>query len=183
MTTSRAKPAEADAVLRALRRTRQVRDFRPDPVPDELLEALLEVGRWSGSAKNRQPFRFILIRDRGRLDRLAELAPTARHLSRAPAGIAIVMPGEDPEWDAYDEGRAAERILIAANALELGAGIGWATQSGRSAVGEFLGLTPPAFVRTLISIGYPTEAALAPKSAPGAARKPLSELVRYERFG
>jgi nitroreductase len=183
MPTTRAKPAEVDVVLRALRRTRQVRDFRPDPVPDELLEELLEVGRWSGSAANSQPWTFIVVRSRERLDRLAELAPNAHHLQRAPLAIAIAMPGEKPEWDAYDEGRVAERILVAAGALGLGAGIGWAVPSKRPAVAEYLGLTPPAYVRTLISVGFPSEAALARKSPRGKARKPLADLVRYERFG
>ena len=86
--------------------------------------------------------------------------------------------GDNTEWDAYDEGRAAERILIAANTLGLGAGIGWAMESVRPQVAQFLSLTPPAFVRTIISLGHPTEAARQPKSAPGTARRPLKELVR-----
>ncbi len=183
MTTSASKPTAADVVLRALRHTRQVRDFRPDPVPDALLEQLLAVARWSGSSTNWQPWTFIVIRDRERLDRLADLAPTAQHLRRAQLAIAIAMPGEKPEWEAYDEGRVAERILVAAGALGLGAGIGWAVPSKRDAVAEYLGLEPPAYARTLISIGYPSEAATAPKTAPGQARKPLADIVRYERFG
>jgi nitroreductase len=181
--TNAKSPAEAEVVLHALRRTRQIRDFRPDPVPDEVLEQILDVARWSGSAKNRQPWTFIVIRQHERLAHLAELAPNASHLAKAPAAIAIVMPGESVEQDIYDEARAAERILIAANALGLGAGIGWAIPSKRDAVGEYLDVTPPAFVRTFVSIGYPSDAAMAPKSAPGTARKPLADLVRYERFG
>jgi nitroreductase len=176
-------PDTASDVLRALRRTRQVRDFRPDPVPDDLLEQILEVARWSGSATNRQPWTFLVIRDRERLQHLAELAPNASHIGRAPLVIAIVMPGERNESDLYDEARAAERILIAANALGLGAGIGWAMASRRDAVAEYLGLTPPAFVRTFVSIGYATPAAARPKSPKGQARKPLSEVVAYERIG
>src|SRR2546423_12398988 len=183
MATSTSKPEAAEAVLRALRRTRQVREFRPDAVPDDLLDQLLEVARWSGSASNRQPWTFIVIRDRTHLDQLAELAPNARHLKSAPLAIGIAMRGEDVEMDAFDEGRVAERILIAANALGLGAGIGWAIPSKRAPVGEYLGLRAPAFVRTFISIGFPTEAAAAPKSQPGKARKPLAELVRHERVG
>jgi nitroreductase len=177
------KAGAPDAILRALRRTRQVREFRPDPVSPNVLEQLLEIARWSGSASNRQPWTFIVIRDRAHLDQLAELAPNARHLKSAPLAIAIAMPGENAEQDAYDEGRAAERILIAAGALGLGAGIGWAIASKRAPVGEYLGLKAPAFVRTMISIGYPADAALAPKSARGTARKPLADLVRYERVG
>jgi nitroreductase len=174
---------DARAVLRALRRTRQIRDFRPDPVPQELLDELLQVGRWSGSATNSQPWTFIVIRDAGTRAKLAELAPNARHVAKAPLVLAIAMSGEHPDWEAYDEGRVAERILVAATALGLGAGIGWVNEARRAAVAELLGVPEPGYVRTMISVGYPTTEASAPKSAPGRARKPLAELVRHERFG
>lgn len=170
--------ANADAVLHALRRTRQARQFTAQPVAEADLQAILEVARWSGSSTNRQPWTFIIIRERADRERLAELAPYARHVAGSAVAIAVAMGGDNPEWDAYDEGRAAERILIAAGALGLGAAIGWALEAHRPAVAEFLGLTAPAFVRTIISLGYPTEAARRPRSAPGTARRPLAELVR-----
>ena len=183
MATSKTKPAQAEAVLRALRRTHQVRDLRPEPVAEDVQEQLLEVARWTGSSTNWQPWTFIVVRDRDRLEHLAQLVPNASHVGRASFVIAIAMPGEKPEWENYDEGRAAERLLIAAEALDLGAALGWAYGSRRAPVSEFLGVTPPGYVRTLISVGHASEAAKAPKSAPGTARKPLADLVRYERFG
>jgi nitroreductase len=96
----------------------------------------------------------------------------------APLGIAIAMGGDNPEWDAYDEGRAAERMLVAAGALDLGAGIGWVQEAQRPAAAALLGLTAPAFVRTIVSLGHPTDAARQPRSAPGSARRPLAELVQ-----
>ena len=168
----------ADVVLTALRRTRQVRQFTDELVSDNDVQTILDIARWSGSSMNRQPWTFIVVRERGDLKRLAELAPNAKHVAGAAVAIAIAMGGANAECDAYDEGRAAERILIAANALGLGAGIGWAMESVRPQVAQFLGLTPRAFVRTIISLGHPTEAARQPKSAPGTARRPLKELVR-----
>ncbi len=168
----------AEVVLSSLRRTRQVRQFTNEPVSDDDVQAILEVARWSGSSTNRQPWTFIVVRDRGALARLAELAPYAKHVASAAVAIAIAMGGDNAEWDAYDEGRAAERILVAATALGLGAGIGWATEPARPQVAQYLGLTPPAFVRTIISLGHPTEAARKPKSAPGMARRPLKDFVR-----
>ena len=168
----------ADAVPATLRRTRQVRQFTDEPISKSDLQTILEVARWSGSSMNRQPWTFIVVRVRGDLERLAELAPNAKHIAGAAVAIAIAMGGDNAEADAYDEGRAAERILIAANALGLGAGIGWAMESVRPQIAQFLGLTPPAFVRTIISLGHPTEAARQPKSAPGTARRPLKDLVR-----
>ena len=168
----------ADVVLRALRRVRQVREFTDEPVTETDLRAILNVARWTGSSVNSQPWTFIVIRTRADRERLAGLAPFARHVAGAAVAIAIAMRGSNPEWEAYDEGRAAERIMIAAGALGLGAGIGWAEASERPEVAAYLGLTPPAFVRTIVSLGHPTERARQPRSAPGTARRPLAELVR-----
>lgn len=165
-------------VLRALRRTRQVRRFTDEPVPEADIQDILEVARWTGSSENSQPWQFVVVRDPAARRRIAELARYARHVGKAPIAIAIVMPGIDAETEAYDEGRVAERILIAAGALDLGAGIGWAEKPEQSAVGDLLGVTPPAFVRTIVSIGHPTAEARRPRTGPGTGRRPLEEFVR-----
>lgn len=171
--------AQADVILRALRRTRQIRGFTDEPVDEADLGAILEVARWTGSSENRQPWLFLVVRDAAARRRIAEVAPYARHVGNAPLAVAIVMNGEDVEEVAYDEGRVAERILIAASALGLGAGIGWADGSEQKAeVGALLGVTPPAFVRTVISVGHPTDEARRLRSGPGTGRRPLAEFVR-----
>jgi nitroreductase len=171
-------PDQAAAVLRALRRTKQIRQFTPEAVDDDAVREILEVARWTGSSMNSQPWQFVVLRDRADLDGVAARAKYARHVGHAPLAIAIVMPGEDAESEAYDEGRAAERILIAAHALGLGAGIGWAQGEELAEVGTLLGIAPPAYARTIISVGHPTEDAARPRTAPGTARRPLSEIVR-----
>jgi nitroreductase len=169
---------QAAVILRALRRTKQIRRFTPEPVDPEALQEILEVARWTGSSTNSQPWLFLVLRDRAILDGVAARAKYARHVAHAPTAIAIVMPGDDAESEAYDEGRVAERILIAAHALGLGAGIGWAQGEEQREVGTLLGVEPPAFIRTIVSLGHPTDEALRPRTAPGTARKPLSEIVR-----
>jgi nitroreductase len=170
--------SDSEDVLRALRRTKQIRSFTDEPVAEEELLAILEVARWTGSSENGQPWTFQVLRDRAELRRIAELARYARHVGNAPIAVAIVMPGEDPETDAYDEGRVAERILVAASAMGLGAGIAWTVGDERAEVGSLLGITPPAFVRTIVSLGHPTESALRPRSGSRSGRRPLSEFVR-----
>ena len=83
---------------------------------------------------------------------------------------------------AYDDGRAAERILIAAGMLDLGAGIAWVRSDVREPIGEVLGLPSERFVRTIVALGHPSEAALAPKAAPGDARLPREESIFEERW-
>jgi nitroreductase len=178
MATNEAPAATRDTVLRALRHTRQVRSFTDEPVSDADLHAILEVCRWTGSSTNSQQWQFIVIRDADLRRRIGEISVHARYVGKAPLAIAIAMPGEDRETDAYDEGRVAERILIAAGVMDLGAGIGWVDEADYVRVGELLGVTPPAFVRTIVSIGHPTEQARRPRTGPGTGRRPLEEFVR-----
>lgn len=173
--------------LRPLRRTRQVREFTDQPVDRRELDAIADVARWTGSSQNSQPWRFIVMTDVVVLRQIAEIGlPQTRSLRTATAAIAIVLPATDSDRHeigvAYDDGRAAERILIAAGMLDLGAGIAWIRSDVRPALGELLGLPADRYVRTLVSLGHPTEAALAPKAAPGEARLPHDESIFNERW-
>jgi nitroreductase len=169
---------QGDVVLRTLRRTRQIREFTDVSVDDAEIQAILEVARWTGSGANRQPWTFVIVRDPAERQRIAELAPHASHVAQAPVAIAIAMDGSTPKSDDYDEGRAAERMLIAATALGLGGGIGLVNGHERAEVGALLDVRPPEYVRTMISLGHPTEAALRRHTGPGTGRRPLAELVR-----
>jgi len=122
------------------------------------------------------------VRDRAALSEIASASPNVRHVTGAAAVIVIVMDGDSPEIETFDEGRVAERILVAATALDLASAIGWIRPAGALAVGALLGVPNGRRTRTLVSLGYPTEEGARPKSAPGTARRPLAEMVRFERF-
>src|ERR1700736_1626018 len=107
-----------------LRSLRAVRQFKKDPVPDDVLHDILEVARWSGSAGNRQAAEIIVVKDPKMLKTLAGLEGYAGHLAGAPVGLVIVMPGQWAEADTFDEARVAERIMLAAAAHGLGGSIG-----------------------------------------------------------
>lgn len=173
------------AAVRPLLQARQVREFTDAPVDPRALDAIADAARWSGSSRNSQPWRFIVIRDRGTLRRLAELGlPQTRSLATAGAAVAIVLrqqPGSGISH-AYDEGRAAERILTAASLVGLGAGVAWLRSEVRPAAGDLLGLPEDRFVRTVVAVGHPTDSAQRPKSAPGQARLPRDETVFWERW-
>ncbi len=166
-----------------LRSLHAVRGFRPDPVPGEVVDDILEVARWSGSASNRQPWEIVVVRERETLDALAAVEGYANHLAGAPLGIVLVMAGERPEQETYDEGRLAERIMLAAHAHGVSSSIGWIVGSGRDAAKDLLDIPSERIVRTAISLGYPDETAQRPRTNAGQARKPLSEIVYEERYG
>ena len=171
--------------VRPLLRVRQVREFASTAVDPEALDAMADAARWSGSSRNGQPWRFVIIRDPDTLRAIHEAGlPQTRSLATAQAAIAIVLPSEPGSGisHSYDEGRAAERMLIAASLLGLGAGIAWVRADARPAVSALLGLPEARFVRTVIAIGHPTDASRRPKSAPGEARLPREDTVFEERW-
>ncbi len=174
-----ASPQNLIAFLQGLRQTRSFTDL---PLPDDALRDILDVARWTGSAANRQPWELIGVRRRDTLRQLAEFHPSAGHLAGAAAAIVVVMTGK---WgsEAFDEGRLVERILLAARAHGLGAGIGWLSHDGKAEQAKaLLGIPQERFVRTAIALGDPA----APSSGERprqAGRKPLAEFVYEERYG
>ena len=171
-------------VIKVLRSLRAVRQFRPDPIPQEVLDAILDVARWSGSASNRQEWELVVIRERKTLQALAKCEGFAQHLAGAALGIVLVMAGEPSlvEQETFDEGRLSERIMLAAEAYGVGSSIGWFKGKGRADAKALLGVPQERLVRTIISLGYPDEEALRARPKRTDARKPLAEIVHFETF-
>lgn len=180
--------SDTDAVrdaIGALLRTRQVREFTSEPLDAAVIDALADAARWSGSSQNSQPWRFIVVRRPETLRALHEAdLPHTRSLATATAAIAIVMPQTEGRAVslAYDEGRAAERILVAASTLDVGAGIAWVRGDARETVRGLLGIPDDRFVRTIVALGHPTATARRPKSSRGEARLPRRDVVLEERW-
>lgn len=178
-----------NATIGVLRAMRNVRQFAPDAVPDDALAEILDVARLTGSAMNAQPWEFVVVRDRERVGAIAATGPNLGWVAAAPLVICLVMAGERPELERFDEGRLAERIMAAANALGFGAGLGWFFGAEGQAGGRrVLGVPDAKTVRTLIAIGRPggtpaERPADMPYGTPPTARKPLSDLVHVERYG
>jgi nitroreductase len=166
-------------------RVRQARAFTGKRVTKAEMDAVTEVARWSGSSRNEQPCRFIALRDKALIRQVADLGlPQTRGLPTANAAVAIVVPDE-PERElsrAFDDGRAAERILDAAHLLGLGGGISRVRRFVRAGINEALNLPSNRWVRTMVAIGHPTEDALQPKTRPGQARLPREAVIYDGRW-
>jgi nitroreductase len=169
--------------IELLRSLRSIRAFTPEPVPDEVIEDILQVARWSGSASNVQPWELVVVRDRETLVELAGLEGYAGHLAGAAVGIVLVMAGNQEEQETWDEGKLAERIMLAAWAHGVGACVGWLRGSGTSRAKDLLGIPDERMLRTAISLGYQDEEARRVRARGASARKPLSVIVHSERYG
>ena len=158
--------------LEAIRRRRSVRSYTGDPVPREDLEKIVDAARLAPSGHNRQPWEFIVVTDRGAIDRLKT---AALWMENAGAIIAVVMETSSRFW--LEDGSAAvENILIASTAL--GYGSCWLQGYTEPREGEFkelLGVPEGKKLLTLVPIGVPSE-------WPTREKKPLSEVLHWERY-
>jgi nitroreductase len=168
-----------------LRGLRQIRPLRPERVPEAALEDILDVARWTGSARNIQPWEIVVIQDRATLQALGTIeGGRGPHLVNAGAGIALVMSGdlEHPDFDTYDEGRLSERIMLAAAVHELGSAIGWFKDAASVEAKRILGVPQERLLRTIVSIGFVDADAYSQRKRPAQPRKPLGDIVHHERW-
>ena len=100
-----------------------VRAFLDKPVSDEIVEQLLKAAMAAPSAKNSQPWGFVVIRDRALLEKLGNSLPNAKMTATAPVAIVIcgvldkALPGEAHDYWIQDAAAATENFLLAVHAL------------------------------------------------------------------
>jgi nitroreductase len=171
--------------IRLLHSLRQIRQLKPDAVPGAALDDILDVARWTGSARNLQPWDLVVIHDRATLKALGTIeGGRGPHLVNASFGIALVMSGvaEFLDFDTYDEGRLTERIMLAAAAHGLASAIGWFKDGASDEAKRILGVPTQRLLRTIISIGGVDAEARRARTRPERPRKSLDEIVHHERW-
>ncbi len=164
--------------LDAIASRRNVREFADRPLAEEDLRRILEAGRRSASAKNRQWWDFVVVTDRDRLTELAEVWQGAGHVAHAAAAICLVQPAVEPEKEAgaaFDLGQAAATMQIAA--ADLGIGSGHANVGDRDLARRLLGLPEDRVPVRILDFGYPAGRPLKPLVKPD--RRPFDEVVHW----
>jgi nitroreductase len=163
----------------AIRARRNVRSYRPDPVPDTDLDRIAEAGWRAPSASNRQHWTFIIVTDPEQLRALSTVWRGAGHIAGAPAAIAMVLPETDDDRtrlvDYYDLGQATYAMAVAA--ADLGIGTGHAGVGDRDKAREILGVPADQYVAYLLGVGYPADRPLQPIAKPD--RRPVGEVIRH----
>jgi nitroreductase len=166
----------------AVRRRLSVRSYKPDPIPDDVLGRIIEAGRLAPSAKNNQPWKFIVVRDPSVR---AALALACRG-QQSVAGAPVVVCGcaiEAQAWkrmggywsaEAVDLAIALEHMMLAATAE--GLGTCWIGAFTETEVRKVLEIPDGVKPIALTPLGYPAR-----ESNP-QPRKPVEEIVCYDRY-
>jgi nitroreductase len=166
----------------AIRARRNVRQYKPEPVADADLNRIAEAGWRAPSAKNRQPWDFVIVTDRTQLQELSTVWRGAGHIASAPAAIALVVPVPPDErrkvTDQYDVGQATMAMMIAAT--DLGIGTGHSSVGDQEKARAILGVPDDYLVAFLLGIGYPADRPLRPIRKPN--RRPIAEVVHHGRW-
>jgi nitroreductase len=161
---------------------RSIRVFAPGPVTDDQVGTLLEAAMSAPSAMGRDPWRFVVIRDRETLDRMAEILPNGSVLSTAPVGIVAcgdldVAHDHQLSYLLQDCSAAVQNLLLAAHILGLGAcWLGLHPREQRiHFLRELLRLPPSVIPIAGVALGQP-----------GESKEPRcryeSEYVHYDRW-
>lgn len=166
----------------AIRARRNVREFEDTAVSTDDLDRILEAGRRAPSAKNTQPWDFVVVTDREQLERLSGVWQGAWHVAGAPAAIAFVMPRFETErqWNIawFDLGHAVMSMMVMA--ADLGLGTGHASVMDQDLAREILGFPADRYCAMLLSVGRPADRPIAPLNKPN--RRPFDEVVHRGRW-
>ncbi|MBI5948121.1 MAG: nitroreductase family protein [Chloroflexi bacterium] len=159
---------------RAIVTKRDTRKFSPEPIPEPVLTRILQAGRMAGSSKNTQPVRAILVTEPARKEEIASCGQFATHVPACAAAIAVVLT---PGGGAFDAGRAAQNMMVAAWAE----GVTSCPTSMHDAAcaNRVLGLPEGHSVAIVLAMGYP-EAGTSVNL--GRARIPLDDFVHSDHW-
>jgi len=165
-------------ILANIKNRRSVRKFTTEPVSEQMIEAILEAGRWAPSGLNNQPWRFAVIKDACLKQEISKLTNYGEIVITAQVLIPVFLDtGESyhREKDIQGIGACLKNMLLEAHSLGLGAV--WLGEIIRSSdrIREILGLGKMLELMAVIALGYPDE-----KPKP-VSRKSLRELVVFRK--
>jgi nitroreductase len=160
--------------LLAIASRREIRDYADEPIPDEITRRILDAGRLAGSARNKQPWRFLIVEDEGARELLAESVYAPENVRGARLVVAIVGKS------GFDTGRAAQNMMLVA----WNEGVGSCPNGLREPeqARAALGLREDDELATVLTFGYPARDRDPLRHTPEewsarADRKPLDQLV------
>ncbi len=163
--------------IETLIKRRSVRVFNDRDLSKKDLELIAEAGRFAPTARNVQPWKFIIVTEKKTLERVGKLAENGSFISSCKACIAVFC--EDTKYYLEDGCAATVNMLNAAAAL--GIGSCWVAGDKKPYcrdISEMLNMPEGFKLVSLIALGYPEDG-----NALGSAnKKPLNEIIIWEKF-
>ncbi len=163
--------------LKFLKIRRSVRVFRIRKIPQKILEEIVDAARYAPTARNLQPWEFVIVLQPDKLHQLAQVAENGKFLVQAAACIAVFS--QDTKYFLEDGSAATCNILLAATAL--GVASCWVAGDKKSYADQVNMLlnAPQGFkLVSLVALGYPQKRNVF-KAAP---KRPLNQMLHWDKF-
>ena len=151
-------------ILSEIKGRRSIRQFKPDQVPDDLLNKIIDAGNCAPTAKDSQGLEFIVVKNQPTKDKLAQLQPNGSFISAAPIIIIVLADRNKTNWPVYDGSSAVENMLLEASSLGLGSC--WIAPRNQEKVRALLNIPPNYEQVSTLPIGYPAETPIKEKNKP-----------------
>lgn len=164
-------------MFEAIKLRRSIRQYTDKPIPKEALEKIVDAARYAATAKNIQPWEFVVITRGGVLKAIAQLGENAKLLGSASTCIAVFC--QDTKYYLEDGSAATQNILLAATSL--GIASCWIAGDKKhycAQVNELLGVPSTYKLVSLIALGYPQ----LQDSFMIKDKRPLEEVIHWEKF-
>lgn len=169
-------------VLEAIKSVKSVSKYKPDPVPEQKVQAVVSAARFAPSAENLQPWRFIVVSDEDLKRKLAGACTNSKHMADAPLVVvacaqldeATAMIGGYMNSYPVDLGMALANVTVAATSE--GLGTSWIFAFNEEKVKNLLKIPADAHVVGLTPLGFPEA------FEPPAGRKHVSEILTYNAY-
>lgn len=162
-------------VFDVVKKRRSIRKYRPSTLPKEVLLTLLESARLAPSAKNLQPWHFIVVLDQELKNKLVDACKGQKFIADASVIIVGLANTKISRWAIIDTTIALTQIMLVAH--DLGLGTCWIGAFYEDKVKELLKIPEEWTVVGLLVVGYPDE------EPPPRPRKSLDEIVSENYFG
>lgn len=161
-------------VFDAVRTLLAVRQYKDEPIADDVVRQIVEAAHLTASSMNQQPWHFIVVQNRDMLRQLGALARTGPYI--AGAAMAIVVVIERTKFAVSDASRAIQSMML--TAWDHGVGSNWVGFMGLDAVKPLLNVPDDLDVFAIVPFGKPAANIGHGKKQ----RKPLGEVVHRESF-
>ena len=160
--------------IECLKTRRSVRSYKDEPVNKEVIEDIVDCGRLAATGMNLQPWEFIVVTDPDTRRQLADITEYGKFIADAP--VCIVVISEKCKYFIEDCSAATQNLLLAARAHGLASC--WIAGDKKPYCAEISAVLSVPDTHTLVSlvaIGHP-------KAVREAQKRPLSEVIHWERY-
>jgi nitroreductase len=163
-------------VFECVRTLSSIRSYIRKAVPESVVREVIEAGRLAPSAHNDQPWQFVLMRDKHKLEGLGKYCISGRFVSEVDFAVVVVT---DPssKWHEIDGTRAVQNMVLTAWSNELGSC--WIGRIDTGGLMKFLNIPDNLHILTVLPFGYFDQR----QAASAKNRRPPAEVFHLDTFG